>query len=101
MMLSVWGAVALIVPVSFFVGAVVQRVLFLRQRHGGGKPLPAWLITAERASPELRAVVAKVARSAATDAIQEWDTLPPGLKVAINWEIEQRLRLNQGKERST
>lgn len=83
--------------VGLFQGAVtvlcawVWHVLAMRRRYGGGRPLPAWLTTAERPSRALRELVAKVARSAAKDAAEEivqgWDTVPPGLQSAVRREI--------------
>lgn len=67
--------------------AQVVTVVMLRRRHGGGLPLPAWLVTAPNASPELRALVAKMARSEARDVMAQWDTLPPGLRAPIRQEI--------------
>ena len=79
--------VGLLVGLVVVMFAAVWWVLVIRKRHGGGLPLPAFLIRAERPSPALRAVVSKVARSSAKDAIQEWDALPPGLKTAVRREV--------------
>lgn len=76
-----WGAGPLL-------GGLVAYLLVLRRRHGSaGVPLPAYLIRAEQASPGLRALVASMARASAKDAMQEWDTLPAGLKEALRKEI--------------
>jgi hypothetical protein len=58
---------------------VLVRTVVLYQRHGG-MPLPAWLVSSRRASPELRELVARMGRAAAKDAMAEWEELPPGIK---------------------
>lgn len=67
--------------------AEVWFVVVIRRRHGGGRPLPSWMVTVERASPELRALVAKMARASAADTMQEWTTLSIGLRQVIQAEV--------------
>ena len=79
--------VGVMVGLSGLLPSMLWYALAIRKRHGGGMPLPAFLIRAEEPSAALRAIVAKVARSAAKDAAQEWDSIPHGLKEAIRREI--------------
>lgn len=81
--------------VGYLLGHYIGAMLTLRARHGAkntGVPLPAFLIRAEQPSAALRAIVAKVARSAAKDAMQEWDSMPPSLKEAIRKEVHSVMR---------
>lgn len=69
--------------------AVLWYALVIRRRHGGGMPMPAWLIRAESPSPALRELVGRIARSVVKDYMNEWATVPPALKSAIRAEIRR------------
>jgi len=81
--------VGLLVGLVVVCFAVVWYVLVIRRRHGGGVPLPAFLIRAENASPALRELVARMARSSAKDVLAEWDTLPPSIQTSILMEVRR------------
>lgn len=95
--------VGLLVGLVVVCFAAVWYVLVIRRRHGGGIPMPAWAMRAEHASPALRALVSKMARSAAADAMQEWSTLPAGLKhtirTHINMAIAEALASQEGRRK--
>jgi len=71
---------------------VLVPAWFLWLRRANDVALPAFLIGSRRPSRELRELVAKMARSAAKDVVQEWDTIPPGLKEALLKEIKDQTR---------
>lgn len=80
-------AVGVLIGLSVVLALALAYAMLVRRRHGGGMPLPAWVLTAKHASPELRALVAKMARAAARDWYAEWDTLPPGLQSHLRKEV--------------
>lgn len=79
--------VGLLVGLIVVLFAALWYALVIRRRHGGGPPLPAFLIRAETPSPALRDLVARVARSVVKDYMTEWSTVPPALKTAIRQEL--------------
>lgn len=79
--------VGLLTTLAMIASAGVWHALVLRKRHGGGVPLPAFLIRAEHASPALRELVARMARASAKDVLAEWGTLPPALQTTIRMQI--------------
>lgn len=86
-----------LVVVTVAVGACL---LVVRRRHGG-LPLPAWVLTSKNASPALRSLVARMARSELRDVLQEWDEMPPGLRVVLRREIRGEILaiLKRGEQR--